>query len=387
MDRILPTPWQIFGEFLRLGATAFGGPSMVVYIRELAVEKKHWLSEEEFRQGAALCQMIPGATAMQAAAYVGLRAGGLAGAAASFLGFGLPAFGLMFCFAFLYAQTGTLPAVVSVFSGLQAVVVAIVANAAYSFGKTTLKNWRHLAIAAAAGGMFWFNVHPGLVILLAGGLGWLILPQPTLDRLKTGVVRALELEWQKLTLILGGVLAGMAGLYFGAHDLFNLAFLMMRVDLMAFGGGFASVPLMYHEVVAVFQWMDGQTFMNGIVLGQVTPGPIVITATFIGYLLQGSFGAIVATLAVFTPSFLLVVGLAPYYSRFSGSALLHKLQRGVLCSFVGLLISVGVRLGTQVEWDLVHGLIALVGLAALLRKVDILWIVAAGIGLSLLFIR
>ena len=107
-----PSLVQIFTAFLRLGATAFGGPSMVAYIRKLAVDRKGWLDPVEFSDGVAFCQMVPGATAMQTAAYVGLRLRGVAGAAASFIGFGLPAFVLMLIFAMVYVQTGTLPAVV-----------------------------------------------------------------------------------------------------------------------------------------------------------------------------------------------------------------------------------------------------------------------------------
>ncbi|MBI5567302.1 MAG: chromate transporter, partial [Chloroflexi bacterium] len=137
-------------SFLRLGLTAFGGPSMVAYIRKLAVEQKHWLDEGAFRDGVALCQMIPGATAMQAAAYVGFRTRGVRGAATSFIGFGLPAFTLMMLLAALYTRTRTLPAVTSAFNGLQAIVIAIVASAAVSFGRNTLKNWLHIFTALAA---------------------------------------------------------------------------------------------------------------------------------------------------------------------------------------------------------------------------------------------
>jgi chromate transporter len=122
--------------------------------------------------------------------------------------------------------------------------------------------------------------------------------------------------------------------------------------------------------------------MNGIILGQVTPGPIVITATFIGYLLAGLTGAVVATISIFLPSFLLVIGLWPFYFRLTASLHFQKMMRGVLCSFVGLLVSVALRFGFQVSWDVVHGLLAAGALLALLRKVDILWVVVVGAVLS-----
>jgi chromate transporter len=378
-----PTLLQLFGNFLRLGATAFGGPTMVAYIRKLAVERKGWLGAVEFSEGVAFCQMIPGATAMQTAAYVGLRVRGIFGAAVSFIGFGLPAFCLMLFFAIIYDQTGTLPQVASAFSGLQAVIVAVVINAVFSFGKSTLKRWQHFLIAVSAAVMFWLNIHPIIVILFAAILGWLILPQPTPSDLKAS--RSTPTPFYKRALIIILMVAGLGvtALFFYSQNLFNLAFLMFRVDLMAFGGGFASVPIMYHEIVDVNNWLSSQTFMNGIILGQITPGPVVITATFIGYLLKGILGAVVASIAIFLPSFLLVIGLSPFFSRLSASAVFHKMIKGVLCSFVGLLISVAVKFGLQVQWDVFHVLLAVAALVALLRKVDILWVVLTGTGLSI----
>jgi chromate transporter len=382
-----PTLLQLFLNFLRLGATAFGGPSMVVYIRKLAVERKNWLSPKAFGDGVALCQMVPGATAMQTAAYVGLRIRGIAGAAVCFIGFSLPAFCLMLFFAILYAQTGSLPAVAAAFSGLQAVVVAIIANAALSFGKTTLKNWRHFLIAALAAILFWVNIHPLIVILLAAGLGWLLLPLPDPSELREVQSDATPFYKKTILIILAIAAASLGVVYLFSSDLFNLALLMMRVDLMAFGGGFASVPIMYHEVVEINHWLNGQTFMNGIILGQVTPGPVVITATFIGYLLKGALGALIASIFIFLPSFLLVIGLSPFFNRLSGSPLFFKIIRGVLCSFVGLLISVAIRFGMQVQWDGIHSILAVGALAAFLRKIDILWVVLVGTILSIALIR
>jgi chromate transporter len=130
--------------------------------------------------------------------------------------------------------------------------------------------------------------------------------------------------------------------------------------------------------------MDGQTFMNGIVLGQVTPGPIVITATFIGYYLYGLSGGIVGTIGIFLPSFLLVVGITPYFDRLKASPLFNKIIQGVFCSFVGLLFSVTIRFAMNVERDILHFLLAAAAFAALMLKVDILWVIVAGTILSVI---
>ena len=150
---------------------------MVAYIRKMSVEKKGWLDPDTFDDGVALCQAIPGATAMQTAAYVGLKLRGVMGAAASYIGFGLPAFLIMMLFSALYTYTHDLPIMMSAFSGLQAIIVAIIANATLSFGKTTMKDWRMALITAMAAALFGFKVHPILVIFVAGIAG-LILVTP-----------------------------------------------------------------------------------------------------------------------------------------------------------------------------------------------------------------
>lgn len=386
MPKEKPTIQQLFFSFLRLGATAFGGPSIVAYIRKMAVEQKNWMDPKEFNAGVAFCQLIPGATAMQMAAYVGLSMRGMAGAAVSFIGFGLPAFFLMLIFAILYTSTGNVPVVASVFSGLQAVVVAIMANAVWSFGKVTVKKWQHAGIALTAAVLFWWNVSPLLVIGLAVLAGWLLLAPPGETEL-AGQVNPNPISAKPILILLSSAAIILTVMYFLNPDLFQLSLLMIKVDLTAFGGGFASVPVMYHQVVEVNQWLDGQTFMNGIILGQATPGPIVITATFIGYLLLGGVGALVATLSIFLPSFLLVVGLAPFFNKVSTTPIFHKVIRGVMCSFVGLLISVTMRFAFEIEFDVLHVIMVVSALFALLRKVDILWVVVIGAAISIWLIH
>jgi chromate transporter len=161
---------------------------------------------------------------------------------------------------------------------------------------------------------------------------------------------------------------------------------MARIDLIAFGGGFASVPLMFHEIVEVRGWLDGPTFLDGIALGQFTPGPIVITATFVGYLLHGLAGACVATSSMFLPSLLLVIGIAPYFARLRASLWLSQAISGVLCSFVGLLATVAIRFALQVHWDWLHLLLGFAAFVALVRKIDILWVIVAATVVSLLFL-
>lgn len=376
-----PSLFQLFTSFLRLGATAFGGPAMVAYIRKMAVEKKRWLDDQSAHDGVALCQTIPGATAMQMSAYVGLRIKGVAGAAVSFIGFGFPAFFFMMILSALYARTHSLPAVVSVFNGLQAIVVAVVANATLSFGRTSIKNWKNVINALIAAGLFGLKVNPILVIIIAAFLGLILYNRQPLTPAVSPAKKAHPPK--SLFLLLLATAIGFGALYSLDRRLFDLATLMFRIDLFAFGGGFASVPLMFYEVVQVRQWLDGLTLLNGIVLGQVTPGPIVITATFIGYLLKGPLGGLIATICVFLPSFMIVVGIAPYFDRLRSWPYFKKVITGILCSFVGLLLTVTIRFALNIPWDFTRILLSGAAFIALLLKVDILWVVLAGTVISL----
>ncbi len=373
----IPSLLNLFVRFIRLGLTAFGGPSMVAYIRKLAVEQQRWLDDESFRDGVVLCQMIPGATAMQAAAYVGLRARGARGAVASFVGFGLPAFGLMMALSALYSQEHTLPVVVAAFRGLQVIVVAIVANAAVSFGRTSLKTWRSILIALAAATLFGLSVNPIFVIAIAALLGLVLQDRQFTPRASASPI-GIRRSARPLLFLIVAAASGFVLLFFIQRILFDLAALMFRIDLFAFGGGFASIPLMFHEIVEVRGWLDSPTFLNGIVLGQITPGPIVITATFVGYQLYGLVGGLIATVGVFLPSFLMVIGTAPYFDRLRRSRSFNQAIGGVLCSFVGLLLTVTVRFAGAISWDALRLLLAGAAFVALLRTVDILWVVLIG---------
>ena len=369
-----PAVSGLFLSFLKLGLTAFGGPAMVAYIKEMSVNRHSWLDEKTFKDGVALCQTIPGATAMQTAAYVGFRARGIAGALASFVGFGLPAFVLMLILSFLYARYHEVPRIASVFNGLQVVVVAIVANATYSFGRSTFKNYKDIVLAVAVASLLWLGVNPFLVILASALTGIIFFGNQGAAAASSDAKED-RFNVRQFSALIFIVLVGLLVLYLKDTKLFNLALLMMRIDLFAFGGGFASVPLMLHEIVNVRGWMVYKTFMDGIALGQVTPGPIVITSTFVGYLIYGMAGACIATVAIFTPSFLTVIAIAPVMDRLKTSIYFVRATKGILASFVGLLFFVTIKFGSAVPWDIGRALLVCGAFVALIRKVDILYVV------------
>jgi chromate transporter len=380
MDKC-PTITNLFFSFLRLGATAFGGPAMVAYIKEMAVGEKKWLDEETFRDGVALAQTIPGATSMQTAAYVGLRTRGIPGAAASFVGFGLPAFIFLMVLSAIYVRASHVPVVVSLFNGLQAMVIAVVANATVSFGLSYLKGWRESLIAGGAAVMFGFRINPVYVIVLAAVWGMPLFRNTHLPGRQI-ISRKARHRIPYIALLFAIAAVWFALLFTFSRPLFSLSALMSKIDLFAFGGGYASVPLMFHEVVEARSWMDARTFLNGIALGQVTPGPIVLTATFVGYLLHGPLGGVVASVGIFLPSFIIIVGVVPYFDRLKGSSLMTGAFGGVLCSFVGLLFSVTLRFASDIPWDLARALLAGAAFAALRAGIRLPWVVLAGAAVS-----
>ncbi len=391
-DALTETPGKVpaarlFLPFLRLGATAFGGPAMIAHIREMSVKRNRWLADETFQDGVALCQSMPGATAMQMAAYVGLRAGGLRGALASFVGFGFPAFLLMLALSACYAGSGEIPPVAALFRGLQVMVVAIVANATFLFGRDIVKRSGDLILAPVSAALFWFGASPFAVIAGAGAAGALMFRgSPFPPPFGRGGGDAGKVP-RPILVFLALACAGLAGLRFADVKLYHLAALMLRIDLFAFGGGFASLPLMFHEIVSVKGWLDGKTFMDGIALGQVTPGPIVITATFVGYLVRGLPGSIVATGAIFTPSFAVLVCVAPFFDRLKGTRYFPGATRGILASFVGLLFYMTIRFAVAVPWGPVKAVFGAATLVALARKANILHVVLVGAVLSVVLFR
>jgi chromate transporter len=373
---------RLFLTFLRLGATAFGGISMVAYLRRSIVEQRGWMSNELFNQGLVLCQMIPGATTLLLATYIGLKLRGRMGAVLSLIGFSLPAFLMMLVLAAFFTHNQEHPFLAAVMGGLQAIIVAIIANATFCFGKDIYRDWKALSIAALAAVLYAARVNPMLVILVAALAGLFFYRFQTTVQQPTPALSTPGQSGRFMLVSLSLAALGLGLLYTFERSLFELAFAMLKISLFSFGGGFAAVPLMMHEVVEVQGWMDTPTFLNGIILGQVTPGPVIITATYIGYYVAGLIGAAIATASIFLPSLLILVAIVPYFDRLRASPLFTGIIKGILCSFVGLLLTLTIRFALDVQWNPVYILMAVAAFTALFRKVDPLWVILAGTALS-----
>lgn len=373
-----PSLARIFICFLRLGLTAFGGPAMVPYIRAMAVDREQWVSEETFRLGMAVTQVIPGATAMQVAAYVGLRSRGGPGALAAYLGFGLPAFLLMLGLTMLYASTRDVPMLVAAFKGLQVVVVALVLHAAVNFAQRYLDSLTAKILACLSGVWLGLKGNPIAALVAVCIVAVFLLKEEQGNFFPDGASKPVGRP-----LLSAGVFTGIFAVFLGVllwgwPELGSLGLLMAKIDCFAFGGGYVSLPLMLHEVVEARQWLTPGQFMDGLALGQITPGPIVITGTFVGYLKNGLAGAVVATIAVFTPSLIFTCAVTPFADKLAGSPLARRAFRGSLITLVGLMAAVAARLGMGVEWGVAETVLGLISFLALRLGVDILWIVLSG---------
>lgn len=376
-----PSYAELFRSFFWIGLTAFGGLAMTAHIRKHIVDKRAWMSEHTFDSGLALCQIIPGAIVMQLSAYIGLKLKGVWGSVVSFVGFGLPAFLIMFILSVIYKHSKNIEGVELVLQGLRVIIVAIVANAAYIFGKknfSTLNDW---IIAIVAASLFLLKLHPALVLVISALFG-LVLTKKEIATQKEHV-RSRTFKFFLWVLLVVVVCAGI--LFFIKREYFILATIMLRIDLFSFGGGLAAMPIMYHEMVDLFGWFDEKTFMDGMVLGQITPGSIIIAATFFGFMHYGIIGSMLSTICVFTPSYLILMGIIPFFDKLKSYPEFSKIINGILCSFVGLLAVITFRFTNGIHWNLSNIFITLIAFVFLIRKVDVIWVILGGVLLSIVF--
>jgi len=378
----------LFTRVLKLGATAYGGPGMINHIKEMAVNEKGWVEDGEFMRGLALCQLIPGATMVQIVTYIGYRVRGIRGALTAAVAFVLPAFIAIVILSAIYFEFHTFWFIQALFKGLGAIVVAIILNACITFGRSILKGWKLMLIAFLSFFAFFFQWNFILIFALAALAGFLLRPEKPQAKAALPGGAPLEMVKEKEYLIVILLAAFICLLLVVSYHLDPkiavLSLGLSKIGALAFGGGFTAIPLIQYEMVDRFQWLSTKEFLDGIALGQVTPGPILITATFVGYKVSNLLGAFMATLGIFFPSFFILVLLIPYHERLKGVDKVQMMEQGILGSFIGMLALVLYNFGKASLVDIPRILMAAAAFFALYEKISLSYILLAGGALSIL---
>ena len=348
--RILP---QLVWYFLRLGTWGFGGPiALAGYMQRDLVEEKRWFTRQEYLDGLALAQLAPGPLAAQLAMYLGLLRGGTLGASLVALSFIAPSLVMVLALSFFYIKFGGLPWMQAAFYGVGAAVVAIIARSAIKLIKTAIGKdkllWTiFLALLAATA----ITEREIVWLFLAGGLVSLIIKarpklSPTLS---------------SFALLTGGSVSAGTSLFL------QILLFFTKASLFVFGSGLAIVPFLHGGIVLERHWLTEQQFIDAVAVAMITPGPVVITVGFIGYIVHGWIGAMAAALGVFLPVYLVVVIAGPFYKKFAGNPQLRAFVQGVTAAATGAIAGATVVLAKRSVTDIPTILIAIISLLLLFK--------------------
>jgi chromate transporter len=372
----------IFIAYLRIGATAFGF-TILQALKSLALGRG-WLTEAEFNEGVALVQMYPGPIMMDLTAYVGYKLRGVRGAVMATLGFILPTYVLMLILSALYFAAGSLPWVHPLFLGLEALVVGVVLNVTLDLAARNLQSRASSAIALAAFAALLFKMNAVLIVLAALALGALfirpeaggILPSST----SLHSAQIARRRWLGIGVVIAVVLAGVTFAWSLHSEVGTMGLVFFKIGSVAFGNGTTIIPLIQSDVVDGYHWLSLNQFADGIALGQVTPGPFLITAAFVGYKLGGVFGATLATFAIFSPSFAMTLVFTELFAHIRNLKPIRGSLAGVLASFVGLLAVVLLQLG-GIALSTPAGLVLAAAAFVAVRffRLDIVWVFIGGL--------
>ena len=344
--------------YLRLGALGFGGPVALVgqMERELVQERK-WLTKEEMREGIAVCQSMPGPLAIQVGIYISYLRGGFWGAWAGGWAFILPNFVIVATLGALYTYFGGLSPVTAIFYGVAPAVIALILSSCYSLAKLGMEDWLQWAIAAVC---FVVTVavqaEVALLFLASGIVG--IAYYGSLFRGKTvpslPLLAALAVTAPTANAAAGSILG-------------KLLLFFLKAGSLTFGSGLVIVPFLEKGLVQQTGWLDERQFLVAMAMRMISPGPVVITATFVGYLVAGFWGSLVSTVGIFLPSFLFVLLVAPILVRNRANLNVKGFVKGAYAAAIGTILGACVLLGKIAIGDWLTVLIALVSLIVLVR--------------------
>jgi len=393
---IRPSIGEILSSVLYIGATGYGGLAMIALMKRWLVHRKKWVSEEEFLNALGIAQALPGSTTVSLMGFVGYGLRGLLGwALCSFL-FILPAFLLTTALAQFYFRYHNLHVVQRLFAGLGALVVGLLVNAAVELGRpvfrgSSRKKIGNLIIASA---VFFLSVYTKLntmeLVLLSAILGCALgrfvrkyKAITTNENSNQSLLRSGP-AFRDALLVLAVMGTLLIALWWMHTNLWLLSTTFLQIGTIAFGNGFTALPLIKSVVVDRFHWLSLNEFRDGIAVAQVTPGPVFISAAFIGYKISGWLGAAVATVAVFLPSLVILLPVIELHQRVVESRLFQTSVEGILAGFIGILAVLVLQLGEKSlvgwhAWVIFAATLAIV----LVMKKDVLWAILCAAVLSL----
>jgi chromate transporter len=358
--------WPLAGYFLKLGTIGFGGPAALVgYMHRDLVERRRWIDEETYQLALALAQIMPGPLAAQTAIAIGYFQSGVLGATLAGLAFVVPSFLMVLGLSMAYVAFGGLWWMQALFYGIGAAVIAIIAIAAYRLSRSTNKRdpllWGVFAVLAVA--TAWFEAELAELFLAAG--------------LAILVVRAWPGWRSAITIGLACALLGAAAWVIGTWStshftdagnvLVQILLFFTKAGAFVFGSGLAIVPFLSQGVVSQYGWLTEHQFLDAVAVAMITPGPVVITVAFIGYLVAGLPGATLAAIGIFLPVYVLTIVPAPWFKRHRDNTQLKAFVQGATAAATGAIAGAVVVLGARSIFDLPTALIGLISLVLLWR--------------------
>jgi chromate transporter len=358
--------------FLKLGTIGFGGPvALVGYMHRDLVERGKWIKEEDYKEGLALAQLAPGPLAAQLAIYIGYVDYKIIGATLAGLAFVIPSFLMVVAVGFAYAEFSGLPWMQSVFYGVGASVIGIIAISSYKLTKKTMnKDWLLWSIFFVLAVVTFLTENENIWLILAAGvIVWFTKLPP---------------KFLRTAILFSPVLLQVANQFSLNDKLLQIWWFFLKAGAFVFGSGLAIVPFLYGGVVKDYHWLNEQQFLDAVAVAMITPGPVVITVGFIGYLVAGFPGASVAALATFLPCYLFTVIPAPYFKKYGKNPAIKAFIDGVTTAAIGAIAGAVLVLAKRQLIDIPSAIIAAITILVLTRykvKEPVIILIAALVGL------
>src|ERR1700743_1593143 len=341
--------------FLRLGCLGFGGPvALVGQMEPELADGKKWLTKEQMREAIAICQSLPGPLAIQVGIYIAWLRGGFWGAWAGGWSFILPNFVIVAALGALYVYLGDLKAVTGIFYGVSPAVIALILHSCYRLAKLGMEDWLQWVIAAVCLAVTVILQAEVAILFIGAGIVGILYYGSLFKRTPAALT------------LTAPVLAHLAPNASGSV-LGKLLLFFLKAGSLTFGSGLVIVPFLEQGVVQQFGWLDERQFLIAVAIGMISPGPVVITATFVGYLVAGLWGSLVSTIGIFLPSFLLVLIVAPILARHRNNANVQGFVKGAYAAALGTILGACILLGGIAIGDALTELIGVVSLVILFR--------------------